>query len=68
MPAQPYSAPASSNGSLIASIQGGEQHSKTQTVKPCNTGGAAGAQASNCAVAVPQNADHPSVVNLPAPQ
>jgi hypothetical protein len=62
-------APASSgNGSLIASIQGGE---KPQTVSGCaavaTAPDAKGAN-QNCAAPISTGDAHPSVVNLPAPQ
>lgn len=49
--------PLPGNGSLITSIQGGEPRTKGCT-----------SAAKNCAAATSQNVDHPSVVNLPAPQ
>jgi hypothetical protein len=62
--------PLPGNGSLILSIQGGERHS-TACRAPAKTGEAkpTGETVSqNCAVAAPQAVDHPSVINLPAPQ
>lgn len=51
------------NGSLIASIQGGE---RTNSAPACaEKTSATGAQAPNCA---PAGDSHPSVVNLPAPK
>jgi hypothetical protein len=68
--APPYSAPISGNGSLIASIQGGEQRSSATSgnAKSCDATTTPAGATPNCAVAAPQAADHPSVVNLPAPQ
>lgn len=57
----PVSGPVSSNGSLIASIQGGEPRSASKNAKACATAAAAGA---NCAATL-QTPDHPAVVNLP---
>jgi len=62
--------PLPGNGSLIASIQGGERHS-TGCRTSATTGDrkSTGATASqNCAAASPPAVDHPSVINLPAPQ
>lgn len=59
----PVSGPVSSNGSLIASIQGGEPRSTSKNAKACNT--TAAAAGANCA-AILQTPDHPAVVNLPA--
>lgn len=56
-------ATSAGNGSLIASIQGGE---RTNSAPACaEKTSAAGAQAANCA---PAADSHPSVVNLPAPK
>jgi hypothetical protein len=63
-------APLSGNGSLIASIQGGERQAgcapaaKTADAK----GPAKAATQNNCAPAAQAKDDHPSVVNLPAAQ
>lgn len=56
----PVSTPGPSNGSLIASIQGGEPRSSAKNLKPCDA-----TAGPNCAASV-QNQDHPAVVNLPA--
>lgn len=68
--APPYLAPISGNGSLIASVQGGEQRSSTPSAKEkaCDITTAPAAEGPSCSAAVPGPADHPSVVNLPAPQ
>ena len=62
--------PLPGNGSLIASIQGGERHTtgcraSTKTGDAKSTGETA---PQNCAAGAPPAADHPSVINLPAPQ
>lgn len=56
----PVLTPGPSNGSLIASIQGGEPRASAKNLKPCDA--TAGPK---CAASV-QNQDHPAVVNLPA--
>jgi|SRR5579864_124756 len=63
-------ATASGNGSLIASIQGGEPRTRgcTASAKAGDTKNVAAASHNACAPVTRQAADHPSVVNLPAPQ
>lgn len=60
----------SGNGSLIASIQGGEPRTRgcTTSAKTGDTKTVAAGSQSACAPIPRQTPDHPSVVNLPAPQ
>lgn len=58
--------PLPGNGSLIASIQGGEPRSKSCAGSA--KAATAGAAPPNCTAPAPHAVDHPSVVNLPAPQ
>jgi hypothetical protein len=66
-PAQP-----SGNGSLIASIQGGERQPAACTpatkTADAKAPAKAGSQANNCAAVAQAKDDHPSIVNLPAAQ
>jgi len=63
---QPASANTSGDGSLIASIQGGE---RPRAASSCASGNKTDAKVADQSCGVQPSADaHPSVINLPAPQ
>lgn len=69
-PATAAPATTSGNGSLIASIQGGEPRTKScaASANTADTRNVAAGSQTACAPLARQSADHPAVVNLPAPK